>query len=357
MFFMSLNKYTKKLKSIFLWIRKRIKSSPLYWRTLIILLFIALIVKWVIIYASYDNLNPWENVISYLASDIIIIFFAHLLIMINYWIKKPRRRLINDIIVFVMLLIYVVDMFTIFIFHSRVALSDIFILWSSWSSGFDWIIKWWLLILILISLITFFFVQSKMKFLKKDSKNMIITFSIFSFIYALFYVVIIISKANIDYVEDIISLNVQKLKDKDLVLVPEEVEDEDKGYHIKQVIWEWKDLNVILVFAESISAIDSARMGWNDNMPRFDKIQEKWITFTNFITNGTTSDTAHISTLLWVLPLRNMRMGNTPYSGYKLKMDSLPNYFNSQWYKTTFISAASLEFLKQREFLSWVWNL
>ena len=78
--------------------------------------------------------------------------------------------------------------------------------------------------------------QSKMKFLKRDSKNMVITFSILSFIYALFYVVIIISKADIDYVEDIISLNVQKLKNKDIVLVPEEVEDEDKGYQIKQVI-------------------------------------------------------------------------------------------------------------------------
>ena len=48
-------------------------------------------------------------------------------------------------------------------------------------------------------------------------------------------------------------------------------------------------------------------------------------------------------------------MGNTPYSGYKLKMEALPNYLNEQWYMTTFISAASLNFLKQREFLSWAW--
>ena len=318
-------------------------------------MFIALIVKWIIIYISNDNLDPRESVISYLASDIPVIFFAHLLIMINYWIKKPKWRLVNDIIVFAILLLYVVDMFTIFIFHSRVALSDIFILWSSWSSGFDWIIKWWLFILIFVSLVIFFLVQSKMKFLKKDSKNMIIVFSIISFVYALFYAVIIISKTNIDYVEDIISLNVQKLKNNDVKLEQWEEEVEDKSYQTKQVIWEWKDLNVILVFAESLSAIDSARVWWNDNMPRFDKIQEKWITFTNFITNGTTSDTAHISTLLWVIPLRNMRMGNTPYSGYKLKMDALPEYFNSQWYKTTFVSAASLEFLKQRDFLSWAW--
>ena len=45
---------------------------------------------------------------------------------------------------------------------------------------------------------------------------MIITFSILSFIYALFYAIIMFSKANINYVEDIISLNVQKLKNKDV---------------------------------------------------------------------------------------------------------------------------------------------
>ena len=63
------------------------------------------------------------------------------------------------------------------------------------------------------------------------------------------------------------------------------------------VQWKWKDLNIILVFAESLSAIDSANLWWADEMPGFDKIQNEWIKFTNFITNWTTSDTAHISTL------------------------------------------------------------
>ena len=193
---------------------------------------------------------------------------------------------------------------------------------------------------------------------------MVVMFSICSFFYALFYAIIILSNTNITYVEDIVSLNIQKIRDlhtnwnnRSDCSISSRIgtENVDKSYHIQQVKWQWHDLNVILVFAESISAIDSARMWWNNNMPWFDKIQGKWITFTNFIANWTTSDTAHIATLLWVLPLRNMRLDNTPYSGYKLKMDTLPNYFNSQWYKTTFISAATLEFLQQRNFLSWAW--
>jgi hypothetical protein len=63
-----------------------------------------------------------------MASDIIILFFAHLLITINYWIKKRKYRLIIDAIVFMILLAYIVDMFTIFMFHSRVAIVEAFAL-------------------------------------------------------------------------------------------------------------------------------------------------------------------------------------------------------------------------------------
>ena len=162
-------------------------------------------------------------------------------------------------------------------------------------------------------------------------------------------------KIDINYVEDILSLNIQKFKEAWSELDWRNIDELDKSYHTEEVIWEWKDLNIILVFDESISAIDSANVGWNDKMPKFDEIQKDGITFTNFVTNWTTSDTAHISTLLWVIPLINMRLGNTPYSWYKLKMQALPEFMNSQWYKTTFISAVSLDFLKQREFLSWAW--
>ena len=353
---MIFKKINKKIKSIFLWIKNKIKNSPLYWRTLIILLLLALIIKWVIIYFSYENLNPRENVISYLASDIPIIFLSHLLIIINYWIKSRVFRLINDTIVFVVLLLYIIDMFTILTFHSRVALVDIFMLWSSGSSWFDWIIGKWLLIFITVSFFTFFLVQSKTKIFKKSGKNMIVSFSIFTFIYALFYAVILISKIDVNYVKDIISLNIQNFQHDDMELNDaEEINSDDNWYKVEKIRGEWKDLNIILVFAESISAIDSANAGWNNKMPWFDRIQDEWINFTQFITNWTTSDTAHISTLLWVMPLRNIRVGNSPYSGYKLKMKALPDYLNSQWYMTTFISTASLNFLKQRDFLSWAW--
>ena len=336
-------------------IKNNVKDSPLYWRTLIILLFVALIIKWIIIYNSYKNLNPLENVLSYLASDIIIIFFAHLLITINYWIKKRSLRLFNDLIVFIILLVYIIDMFTIFVFHSRVAIVDVFALWSNGSSGFDWIIRLWSFIFVITWFLVFVLVQTKMKSFKKSWKNMLILFSACSILYDVFFCIIVYSGIKLDYVENILSLNIQKMKEYNPFENDEKVEEAEKWYLIEDVWWEWKNLNIILVFAESISAIDSANVGGHDKMPKFDQIQNDWIKYTNFVTNWTTSDTAHVATLLWVVPLINMRMGNTPYSGYKLKMKALPDYLNDQWYMTTFISAASLNFLKQRDFLEWAW--
>jgi len=262
------------------------------------------------------------------------------------------------LIVFSVLLLYVIDIFTIFIFHSRVSILDVFSLWSNGSSWFNWIIRLRTIVFIVTWFATFLLVQAKMKFLKKSWKNMLIIFSACSFIYALFYTFIVLWCVKFNYIEDIVLLNIQKIKNSKELSVDsgqDDVEISKDNYHIEKVRWEWKDVNVILVFAESLSAIDSKNVWWNDKMPKFDQIQRNGITFTNFVTNWTTSDTAHISTLLWVVPLINMRMDNTPYSWYKLKMQSLPEFFNNQWYSTTFISAASLNFLKQRNFLSGAW--
>ena len=351
-----------KKNNLFSWekrIKDKLKNCPLYWRTLIILLLIAFILKWFVIYFSYKNLDPWKNVISFLMSDIIILFFTHFLITINFLIRKRKWRLVNDIIVFIILVIFVVDIFTIFVFQSRVTIMDVLNLWSNGSAWFSGMIRLWVSISIVIWLITFLAVQINSSKSSKLAKNMIIIFSICSIFYSLFYVWVITTNVKLHHVENVISLNLQKIfLTDDINHINEEVGSGIKKWapwyedYIKPISGRWKDLNVILVFAESLSAIDSANMWWNNKMPKFDAIQKDWITFTNFVTNWTTSDTAHISSLLWVIPLINMRMGNTPYGGYRLKMKALPDFLNSEWYMTTFISAASLNFLKQRDFLS-----
>lgn len=337
-------------------INKKIKWSPLYGRTLLIFLFVAFFIKLWIVYFSYKNLDPIKSCISYACSDIFVIFLAQLLITFNSRIKQRRLRVFNDIIVFIILLVYSIDIFTIFFFQSRVSIMEAMTLWSNWSSWFSWAVKLWISVFLIIWFIAFFLSQTKYRKQKNYWKRITLFFSISSILYAAFYTVILCFHIDMDYVDNVISINLKQMaKNNEIENVVEDDGSVTYDDYMFNIEWRWKDLNIILVFAESISAIDSANMWWNDEMPYFDKIQNNGIKYTNFITNWTTSDTAHISTLYGVIPLINMWANNTPYSGYKLLMQPLPEYLNTQWYHTIFVSAASLDFLNQRDFLSWAW--
>ena len=129
---------------------------------------------------------------------------------------------------------------------------------------------------------------------------------------------------------------------EDILLTDAKYED-----YLKFEKWDWKDVNVILIFAESASAIDSYHLWWKNNMPHLDMIQKDWITFSNFISNWTNSSEAHVGTLIWAISL---------WKSYKYTFEEwIAEFLNKQWYKTIFISTASLWFLNQREFLEKVW--
>ncbi len=143
-----LNKYfmwfkwlINKLKNSAKWLRNKIKKSPLYWRTMLIFFLIAFIIKIFVIYLSYRHLDPIKSCLSYISSDIIILFLAQLLITVNSRIKIRWWRLLNDAIVLILLIIYCVDIFVIFFFQSRVSISEAFTLWSNGSVGFAWAVR------------------------------------------------------------------------------------------------------------------------------------------------------------------------------------------------------------------------
>jgi len=115
---------------------------------------------------------------------------------------------------------------------------------------------------------------------------------------------------------------------------------------------EWHKQNLILIFLESFSAVDSKRVsGINDNFPLFDKIQSQWTTFTNFMSNAHNSERSHITTLQWIEPLTFFKVSAPYYTLYHGYTDPLPVFFNKKGYSTYFISSVTLEFLNQRKFL------
>lgn len=350
----------KKIRAKFI---EAINKNESSWINLLILSFIALIVKQYCNYITYRNLNYWtEFYINSFFTDAIVVLIILWIVILNQYIKNRIVKIFNNIICLIIFIIFCIDIFTIYFLQSRVAIFQAFQYVSNWSNGFATPVIFIVLTIISLRIISLILTRNFQNNSKMTRYILISTFLV------LWGLTLNFSKPN--EINNIITLNVSFTKDillQDNVYalneietnIQEEVEDEKiktnyKDY-IEYVQWDWKDLNIILVFAESLSAIDSANMWWNNNMPYFDKIQKEWITYTNFIANWKTSDTAHIATLYWIIPLVNIGTNDTTYSWYKLIMEPLPQYLNTQWYYTTFVSAASLDFLEQRDFLNSAW--
>jgi len=350
----------KKIRTKFI---EAINKNESSWINLLILSFIALIIKQYCNYITYKNLNYWTGFyINSFFTDAIVVLIILWITILNQYIKNRIVKIFNNILCLIIFTIFCIDIFTIYFLQSRVAIFQAFQYVSNWSNGFATPVIFILLTIISIRIISLILTRN----LQNNSK--MIRYILISTFLILWGLTLNFSKPS--EINNIISLNVSFVKDillQDNVYaldetetnIQEEVVDEKikTNYedYIEYIQWDWKDLNIILVFAESLSAIDSANMWWNNNMPYFDKIQKEWITYTNFIANWKTSDTAHIATLYWIIPLVNIGTNDTTYSWYKLIMEPLPEYLNTQWYQTTFVSAASLDFLEQRDFLNSAW--
>jgi len=214
---------------------------------------------------------------------------------------------------------------------------------------FSWMIISLLIILCVLGIVSFFVVQSK-----KFKKNQKLLFAIYLFLFSFWcFGVGMYAPGGFSSIPDnIISLNIWAIKyqlseinENNIPDIYERFFHKTRGLH--------RQPNIIVVFAESFSPIDSLRVGWvYDNLPYFDKIQKEGITFTNFINNGCTSDTAHIGFFLGVEPIKLLGYSIGAYSGFKHFTEGLPSFFAKQWYTSTFISTVDIDFLWQKDFLS-----
>lgn len=139
-------------------------------------------------------------------------------------------------------------------------------------------------------------------------------------------------------------------------MTSEDISRHDDYWFITQIEGEWRTWNVILLFAESFSFVDSKLAWWYyDNLPAFDRIAKEWILFTNFMSNGCTSDAWHLSTLMGTRPWNSDISSWWQYVQEFYPFTGLATVFNQQWYKSIFISSAPLEFLNQEDFLVQAW--
>lgn len=328
-------------------------KTSINWTIVVASILSILFIKFLITYNTYSAEVIWFfNYMLFFINDLLILSFLWFFTYIIFFIKNKIIKSVLSIFNFLFFLIFVIDLFVINFFQSRLSILDLYWLIdiSDVSLMFSYI--WILLIGFSIFLLIFFNAQRYSR--NTNKKHLIFTICLFIFSLSLF----ITKVSNSSYFrlqQNILSLNydsiLEYLSPNSLLYIQNEKTNYEDYFNI--IKWQNKNLNLILVFAESFSAADSKRVGWiNDNFPYFDKIQSQWITFTNVISNGCTSDNAHISILQWVEPRYSPTSKELKwYFKYRNYTDTLPLFFNKLWFNTIFLSSASLDFLDQKSFL------
>jgi len=147
----------------------------------------------------------------------------------------------------------------------------------------------------------FVFVQRYFKRTKDTKKQMVV--AVRFFMLSMFFSFInFISYKNRDLQENVLLLNFDAINNRidgeDDFLSPNNPFAKNYEDYFTTIKGKNKKLDVILVFAESFSTVDSKRAGgMYDNFPLFDKMQAEGVMFNNFMANGCTSETAHIALL------------------------------------------------------------
>jgi hypothetical protein len=320
----------------------------IFWTSLFLGLCVFLLIKFFVVYTIYQNLFPIKYCIGYFRSDIYFFTIFSFFLTIIFCIKKNIIRIICNILLLYLSLLYYIDIFVMKFFLTRESMFSIVKIIGYWWVWWNSLTKFAILrIIVYVTILWVSYIFMKYKdFYKKF-------WSIFSTKWFLvIYLICIIIKLSQVYfikpafpnVENIVSINLNSIQYmyKNNLFNAENYEN-----YLQYQSWDWNRSNIIIIFWESFSAIDSKLNWWNDNMPYFDKMQKNWISFVNFFANGIYSINSHIAVFQWISTLW--------WDYYLLPYDALPKFLNNIWYKTIHISTSSLDFLDERKQLKDCW--
>lgn len=339
-------------------LRKAFIETPLRGRTIAVLWFILLWVKQIVLIITSNRLFQEANrrgtfwhYMAYLVSDFLVFFVLVLFVFINQFIRQKVWRLCINIVSLILLLLFITDIVSLYVLQSRISIFDI-------SSGMldPSVVKVTrsivgvIVLAIVIWVAVFFFTQSKI-FKKHQKTGLAGVTLVFAVACLLTWV---LSRPGFRLPENILSQNIAAIVGFTEDRLGDKTADESAyRSYFTSIQAENKKPNIIVVFEESFSAIDSKKIGWvNNNLPYFDEMQAQGMTFTNFLANGCTSDTAHVALLQGVEPWKFTRQEGDAYTWYKAPTDSLPKFFAAQKYTPIFLSTASLQFLNEGSYLS-----
>ncbi|MDR0282527.1 MAG: sulfatase-like hydrolase/transferase [Candidatus Peribacteria bacterium] len=284
-----------------------------------------------------------------MVSDFLLLLLIVVLAFFPSFTKKTLVKILSIIIMFVVVVVYVIDIRVYLLFQSRVPLMEMGKFIRSLSGFFSMVMT---NILVFVGCFWGIFFLVSIPTFKKLQRKILLLF--FSTLLSLVGIGMLLYDMPV-LPQNILQINLKSLQSFNTYLPAFSQENPSSK---EKIYTSYEDYfttekgsnrrpNIIIVFAESFSPIDSLTVGGvYDNLPHFDTIAQDGIVFTNFVNNGCTSDTAHIALLRGIEP-----MGTASYTGFQTYLESLPEFLNAYGYNTTFLSSVSLDFLNQRSFL------
>lgn len=342
-------------------IRQAVLFSPWYGRTLLAMSVLLVALKMLLVHKAYGVAligttlgDTIVNYITILASDFMIVGLIFVGAFLNALFRKKRFKRYVNITALLLMLLYVSDMFSIYYFQSRFYVVDL-LQFFSLRNGASYVLYpfVWAFFFLAILFVCFLLIQKRFPIIRR--RNMHLRMALVFFGMCVFFSLVnILSSTNFYFSSNVLAINVQEVA---ILSDPEEANTlpgrpiEPYESYFASFQGERRTGDVIVIFAESFSLVDSKRAGGaHDYFTGFDQIMADGVTYTNFIANGCTSETSHIALLRGIEP-REFNGSSDAYKNYKTHTESLPVFFNNLGYQTTFLSTAPLTFLHQRDFL------
>jgi hypothetical protein len=119
------------MKKVYSSLSKSIRETPFFGRTIVVLSFFCLFVKQVFIYLAFAEVfkeatfsATASHYLGYFVSDFLVCLVLLGLVAINALVKKMIIKIINNIIISGLFLLFVLDVFTMYFFQSRISILD-----------------------------------------------------------------------------------------------------------------------------------------------------------------------------------------------------------------------------------------
>jgi phosphoglycerol transferase MdoB-like AlkP superfamily enzyme len=335
-------------------------NSRLNYRTIKIVILLMIVITPLALKMTYvDDFLYWYTgtrlfgAMQVFLNDAIIYSTVMLLFYLSYLSRIPYvASIILRALAFLMLSLYVVDLYVITNFNTHLVITDA-IKFSSYSLKYIQQIyhgKGFILLTIMIVGVGFVasFIFSKYKY----KNNSIHRYAIVM-ILSLYFIFLFAAAGNSKYVHSWVYKNVI---DYNLMVLSEAKKYSDE--FVSDFSFEEKEYcysklpekrNIILLMVESLSSYQSNYFSGIKNWtPNLDVIADKNASYKIFYANGFTTEDAEISLLTGQLPIYRPSSytdgGGTSFNGFFDIEMSLPNIFKKQGYVTEFLTTADLSF-------------